>query len=174
VALILGTDLGALDLRARIINLDPQLVDGISIGGVLGGLVTAILVFVAVRGVAMHWCGVLTHWENHTRRSSYHYAFNAKCFWLEVLGHVFPMVYLALLDFPILSRFAPAAPASGSLLDALTVQATTVFLAWWLASALTMWWETSGWQQQAARHGKVCCGVCGCGSVLHVRARVRV
>jgi hypothetical protein len=165
VALILGAGLGALDLRARIINLDPQLVDGISIGGVLGGLVTAILVFVAVRGVAMHWCGVLTHWENHTRRSSYQYAFNAKCFWLEVLGHVFPMVYLALLDLPILSRFAPAAPASGSLLDALTVQATTVFLAWWLASALSMWWETSGWQQQAARHGKVCCRVCGCGSV---------
>jgi len=148
-ALILGAGLGALDLRARIINLDPNLVDGISIGWMLGGLVTAVLVFVAVRGVALHWCGVLTHWENHTRRSSYQYAYNAKCFWLETLGHVFPMIYLALLDLPILSRFAPATPASGSLLDALTIQATTVFLAWWMAAGIGMWWETSRWQKLA-------------------------
>ena len=154
-ALILGAGLGALDLRARIINLDPHLVDGISIGGVLGGLVTAVLVFVAVRGVALHWCGVLTHWENHTRRSSYQYAYNAKCFWLELLGHLFPVVYLALLDLPILSRFAPATAATGSIMDALTVQATTVFLAWWIASGISMWWVTSSWQALADKRAKV-------------------
>ena len=131
------------------------MVDGISIGGVLGGLVTAVLVFVAVRGVALHWCGVLTHWENHTRRSSYQYAYNAKCFWLEFLGHLFPVVYLALLDLPILSRFAPATAVTGSIMDALTVQATTVFLAWWIASGVSMWWMTSSWQVLADKRAKV-------------------
>jgi len=116
--------------------------------------VTAILVFVATRGVALHWCGVLTHWENHTRRSSYQYAYNAKCFWLELLGHLFPMVYLALLDLPILSRFAPAAPVTGSLVDALTVQATTVFVAWWIASGISMWWVTAGWRTDADKRPK--------------------
>jgi hypothetical protein len=92
VALVLATGLGALDLRARIINLDPELVDGISIGGVLGGLLTALVMSVAVRGVALHWCGVLANWENHTRRSSYLYAYHAKCFWIETTAHLFPLV----------------------------------------------------------------------------------
>lgn len=159
-ALIVGAGLGALDLRARIINLDPRLVDGMSIGGILGGLVTAVLVFIAVRGVGLHWAGVLTHWENHTRRSSYQYAYNAKCFWLETLGHLFPIIYLALLDLPIFSRFAPATPGSSSLMDALTIQATTVFLAWWMAAGISMWWQTSRWQTLANTRAKVRVSAC--------------
>ena len=158
--LVLGAGLGALDLRARIINLDPHLVDGISVGGVLGGLVTAVLLYAAVRGVALHWCGVLTNWENHTRRSAYLYAYNAKCFGIETLAHVFPLVYLAVLDLPILSRFAPALSASSasagtsgavgpSIMDALTVQATSVFLVWWFLSTSGMALQTWQWQGKA-------------------------
>uniref|UniRef100_A0A7S0HMC5 Anoctamin transmembrane domain-containing protein n=1 Tax=Hanusia phi TaxID=3032 RepID=A0A7S0HMC5_9CRYP len=147
LALVLGAGLLALDFRARIINLDPKLIDGISVGGMLGGVATAAIIFIATRLVCYHWCAVLTNWENYTKRSGYIYSLGVKCFLIDLVAHAFPLIYLALLDFPILSRFAPASKAS--IMDSLTVQAVTVFTAWWLCTATFSYFEAYLLQRRA-------------------------
>ena len=83
--LVLGAGLLSLDFRARIINLDPKLIDGISVGGMLGGVATAVIIFIATRIVCYHWCAVLTNWENYTKRSGYIYSLGVKCFLIDLV-----------------------------------------------------------------------------------------
>ncbi|EKX44510.1 hypothetical protein GUITHDRAFT_109630 [Guillardia theta CCMP2712] len=88
LVLVLGAGLLSLDFRARIINLDPKLIDGISVGGMLGGVATAAIIFIATRVVCYHWCAVLTNWENYTKRSGYIYSLGAKCFLIDLVTNL--------------------------------------------------------------------------------------
>ena len=63
------------------------------------------------------------------------------------MANLFPVLYLAVLNWPILSRFKPA--NERSIVDALTIQATTVFLALCLASAATLAVRSYLWRQRA-------------------------
>jgi len=142
LALVIGTGLGALDVRARIMAMEPPLY-----GGILSGAVTAVLLFVVVRVVCFPWGAVLTHFENHATRSGYQYGVASKQFALETVAHLLPILYLALLNYPLLSRFAPA--NEPSIIDALTVQASAVFLAWWLCAAAVSSAKAWRWQTRA-------------------------
>ncbi len=139
---VAATGLGALELRSHLV-----LALQAPWGGVAAGLATAAAMLVVVHGVCGHWSAVMTHWENYTRRSGYYAALGAKRFSFELVANLFPVLYLALLNWPILSRLQPANEAS--IIDALTLQATTVFLALCLASALGLAIRSSLWRQRA-------------------------
>jgi len=137
---VVAAGLGALDVRARLMNMYPPLY-----GGLLAGAVTAVALYVVVRLICFQWSGVLSHWENHSTRSGFHASVAAKCFSLETLAHLLPVLYIALINQPLLSRFAPA--NEPSIVDALTIQATAVFLMWWVCvasvSSVQAWrWHT--------------------------------
>jgi len=135
---VVAAGLGALELRAHLVLMVPG-----PYGGITAGLATAAAVYVASRLVGLHWSGVLAHWENHTRASGFVRSRARKAFALEALAHLAPVLYLAVLNAPVLSAAPPA--NERSILDALTVQATTVFLAYFLCAAGAHMYNTYAW-----------------------------
>ena len=119
---------GTLDARARIVEMEafPR-------GALFAGLAAAAALFVVVRMVAFPWSRVMTHWENYTHRAGFQYALGARCFWFEAGAHLAPLLYMALVNAPLLSRFPPS--GNDTVVDALVLQASVIFLAWWLAAA---------------------------------------
>ena len=139
---VVAVGLGALELRSHLVmTMQPPL------GGLTAGFLTAVAMIVVVKGVCGHWSSVMTHWENYTRRSAYYYALAVKTFTFDLVANLLPVLYLAILNWPILSRLKPA--NERSIVDALTVQATTVLVTLFFAAAAAAAIRLYLWQQSA-------------------------
>jgi hypothetical protein len=139
---VIAVGLGVLELRSHLV----MSMEAPS-GGVVAGVVTAVAMFVVVQGICSHWSAVMTHWENYTRRSAYYSALAVKRFAFELVSNLFPVLYLAVLNWPILSHLKPA--NERSIVDALTIQATTVFLTLCLIVGCVEAFRLYMWQHKA-------------------------
>ena len=143
---VIAVGLGALELRSHLVMTMQA-----PVGGILAGLVTAVGMLVVVQGICSHWSSVMTHWENYTHRSAYHCALSVKKFVFDLVSNLFPVLYLAVLNWPILSHLKPA--NERSIVDALTIQATTVFLTYCLVVSAVEAFRLYTWRRRAEEIG---------------------
>ena len=141
-AVVVAAGLGALELRSHLIVMEQP-----PLGGIAAGVATAAIMYLVTRLMCFHWSGVLTHWENYTSTSDFYYSYAAKCFCLESLAHLFPIMFIMLLNFPIISGNLPA--NERSILDALAIQATSVFLVYYICTAGAHMWAMYQWSLAA-------------------------